>query len=141
MEGLDLSMICKFKNNPLNIRYSGFNRWQGLEGERRGFCEFSTLSYGIRAAAIILMRSYKKQGIDKLRSLIRRWAPPAENPTEKYIEFVRAKTKIWPDEALRQPAQYALIIWAMAWYEQGTKPAFSPVDVLKVINQFKITQQ
>jgi len=141
MEGLDLKMMCKYKNNPLNIRYSGFNRWQGLEGERNGFCEFSELSYGIRAAAIILMRSYRKQGIDKMRSLVRRWAPPSENPTEKYLEFVRNKTKIWPDEALRQPAQYALIIWAMAWFEQGTKTAFSPADVLKVINQFKITLQ
>lgn len=141
MEGLDLSMVCKFKNNPLNIRYSGFSRWQGLEGERKGFCEFSTLSYGIRAAAIILMRSYRNNGVDKLRSIVRRWAPASENPTENYLKFVRSKSKVMPDEALRQPAQYALIIWAMAWFEQGVKPAFSPAEVLKVINQFKITLQ
>lgn len=141
MGGLNLIMMCKYKNNPLNIRYSGFNRWQGLEGGRKGFCEFSTLSYGIRAAAIILMRSYRNNGVDKLRSIIRRWAPASENPTENYLKFVRSKSKVMPDEALRQPAQYALIIWAMAWFEQGAKPSFSPAEVLKVINQFKITLQ
>lgn len=141
MGDLNLNMMCKYKNNPLNIRYSGFNHWQGLEGERKGFCEFSTLSYGIRAAAIILMRSYRNKGVDKLRSIIRRWAPASENPTENYLKFVRSKSKVMPDEALRQPAQYALIIWAMAWFEQGMKPAFSPAEVLKVINQFKISLQ
>mgnify|MGYP003290878356 CR=1 FL=1 len=141
MGNFEISMMCKYKNNPLNIRFSASNHWQGLEGERRGFCEFSTLSYGIRAAAIILMQSYRKQGFDKLHSLIRRWAPPEENPTEEYLKFVRTKTVIWSDEALRQPSQYALIIWAMAWFEQGCKPAFSPAEVLKVINYFKITLQ
>lgn len=141
MGNVEVSMMCKYKNNPLNIRYSGFNHWQGLEGERKGFCEFSTLSYGIRAAAVLLMRSYRKQGADTLRKIIKRWAPECENPTLQYIDFVHVKTKVMRDESLVQPAQYALIIWAMAWFEQGTKPGFSPIEVLKVINQFKITLQ
>lgn len=141
MGNFEISMMCKYKNNPLNIRYSAFNHWQGLEGERKGFCEFSTLSYGIRAAAILLMQSYRKQGADTLRKVIKRWAPECENPTLKYIDFVHVKTKVMRDESLVQPAQYALIIWAMSWFEQGCKPSFSPTEVLKVINQFKITLQ
>ena len=133
--------MCKFKNNPLNIRYSGFNRWQGLCGERKGFCEFSTLSYGIRAAAIILMRSYRKYDCDTVRSIIRRWAPPSENPTDEYIKFVCEKTKMIAVETLRKPAQYALLIWAMAWFEQGHKPEFTPLEVMQCFTKFKISIQ
>lgn len=78
------------RNNPLNIRYSELNKWQGLIGNENGFCKFETLGYGFRAA-FVLLRNYYRGGHRSIRQIITRWAPPIENPTENYIEFVSNK--------------------------------------------------
>lgn len=78
------------RNNPLNIRYSELNKWQGLVGNDGGFCEFETLGYGFRAA-FVLLRNYYRAGHRSIRQIITRWAPPVENPTADYIQFVSDK--------------------------------------------------
>lgn len=75
------------RNNPLNIRYSEKNQWQGLIGNDNGFCKFETLGYGLRAA-FVLLRNYYRKGHRSIKQIITRWAPPSENPTASYIEFV-----------------------------------------------------
>ena len=128
----------KDQNNPLNIRYNESNHWAGQIAPSKGFCKFDTLEHGIRAAAIIMCRSYRRRGIDTLDGVVSHWAPKSENPTAHYIAFVRNKARIWRREALRQPAQYALILWAMWWFEQGKEPSLSPAEILTIINHFKI---
>lgn len=80
-------------NNPLNIRKG--NTWIGERYPQvdRSFEEFETMEYGLRAA-FKLMRNYitgfggKGVKYNTIRLLIRRWAPPSENATQNYIDFV-----------------------------------------------------
>lgn len=76
--------------NPLNIRYSPMNRWKGQTGCNRGFCTFTSMKYGIRAA-LVLLRNYKKRGIVTLQDIISTWAPSIENDTKSYIKTVHGK--------------------------------------------------
>lgn len=80
-------------NNPLNIR-KGCN-WYGERFPQvdRDFEEFQSMELGIRAAFVLLRnyitgfsgRSFK---YNTIRKIIRRWAPPSENATQRYIDFV-----------------------------------------------------
>lgn len=80
-------------NNPLNIR-KGCN-WYGERFPQvdRDFEEFQSMELGIRAAFVLLRnyitgfsgRSFK---YNTIRKIIRRWAPPVENATQRYIDFV-----------------------------------------------------
>lgn len=93
-------------NNPLNIRKG--NNWKG-ELNQQGdpsFEQFESMEYGVRAGFII-MRNNMKESLPKyrqcntIRKLITRWAPPSENNTAKYIEFVSKKSGLHPDEEIR----------------------------------------
>lgn len=78
----------KYRNNPLNIRYTSSNQWNGLCGSSNGFCEFQSLGYGLRAA-IIIINSYKSlYNIDTIEDIIYKWAPPSENNSSGYVSFV-----------------------------------------------------
>lgn len=76
-------------NNPLNIRYSPSTKWKGQAGANKGFCVFTDMIYGYRAA-IVLLCNYQRKGYDTIRKIITRWAPPSENNTEAYISAVLA---------------------------------------------------
>ena len=71
--------------NPLNIRYSPMNKWQGQTGCNRGFCTFSDLDHGFRAA-LVLLRNYVRRGLVTPRQIISNWAPSNENDIESYIQ-------------------------------------------------------
>lgn len=75
------------KNNPFNIRYNSRNHWKGQIEPINGFCSFEHVDYSIRAAYIIL-RNYIRKGFSTLQQIISRYAPPEENPTAHYINFV-----------------------------------------------------
>ena len=73
--------------NPLNIRYSNKVKWQGQEGQNKGFVKFCAFSMGYRAAVKIL-RSYHLRRIRTLGAIIETWAPRSENNTMAYIKAV-----------------------------------------------------
>lgn len=76
-------------NNPANIR-RGCN-WKGLAKVQtdREFCQFDTMTWGVRALLVTLHTYVKKYNLHTVREIITRWAPPSDgNNTEKYIEFV-----------------------------------------------------
>ena len=80
-------------NNPLNIRKG--NTWKGeiTSQTDNAFEQYESMAYGIRAGFIILRnyitghngRTRRYNTVDKI---IRRWAPPTENATQKYIDYV-----------------------------------------------------
>lgn len=75
-------------NNPANIRWNASNKWQGLIGQKKGFCQFKTMAFGLRAL-LKLIRNYRYlYGLDTIEKIITRFAPPNENDTESYISFV-----------------------------------------------------
>lgn len=113
-------------NNPLNIIKG--NNWQGERNPQadKRFEEFESMEYGIRAGFII-MRNNMKESLPKyrqcntLRKLITRWAPPSENNTARYIEFVSKKSGLHPDEEIkyREKKKMCAICDAMIRMECG----------------------
>ncbi|WP_199899828.1 hypothetical protein [Shewanella marina] len=106
-------------NNPLNIE-TGDN-WQGLIGSDGRFAQFETPFYGIRAAGRTL-RTYRiKYGLTNIAQIINRWAPPHENPTDKYIDFVATQAGISANQSLSM-ADYPRVVAAMIHFENGINP-------------------
>ena len=77
-------------NNPGNIRISQ-SKWQGKlpveENTDGSFEQFSSPVMGIRALARLLLM-YNVQGINTISGIIKKYAPPNENNTNKYTTFV-----------------------------------------------------
>lgn len=121
------------RNNPLNIRYSPLNNWKGQSGYTRGFCNFRTLKYGVRAAAKLLMITYPCKGLRSYKSLINRFAPPSENPTSNYVSYVCKKCNVKPDDFVFGFEAYATLIYYMWCFEQGSSPTMSIADIEEVI--------
>ena len=81
-------------NNPANIR-RGCN-WKGLirQQKDRDFCQFVTMTWGVRALLVTLRTYVVKHHLRTVREIITRWAPPSDgNNTEKYIKFVEDAIK------------------------------------------------
>lgn len=126
------------ENNPLNIRYNPLNKWIGMKDPNRGFCQFVHVNYCIRACAILLMRSYRKKGLETVSELIRRYAPPVENATGNYVLHVCRVMSVFPWDVPNTPEQFARMIFAMWSFEQGKAPDYDVDFILYVINKFKI---
>lgn len=77
-------------NNPGNLRDSG-DAWQGMIGTNQGFVVFKDCSWGLRALAINL-RTEISRGYNTLEKLIYRFAPPSENDTEAYLDYMIGAT-------------------------------------------------
>lgn len=86
-------------NNPLNIKKG--NKWRGEREQQtdRVFEQFISMEYGIRAGFYLLRRYMSGYNgltpkFNTIELLIKRWAPPTENSTRKYIDFVSKETGI-----------------------------------------------
>lgn len=87
-------------NNPLNIEYNRANDWRGQTGNDGRFAVFDTVENGFRAAAKILHRYQSAYGLRTIREIIHRWAPPAENDSDQYAQFVAERLGIDADASL-----------------------------------------
>ena len=118
-------------NNPLNIERG--QPWQGLRPEQtdKRFAQFTSLEYGFRAALVVI-RTYltKRPPVNTPRAIINRWAPPSENNTEKYINFVCERAQLDADTRLRWADKNKLcrLVWAMAQYECGQEFSFGRIE-------------
>lgn len=107
----------RYKNNPFNIRWNRNNNWRGQElFHENGFCEFSSLYFGVRAYFVI-MRNYRRQGYCTPEQIISRYSPNSENNTLAYIQYV-CKLDFKMDEWLSVD-DYLLFSLRMFSFEQG----------------------
>ena len=108
-------------NNPGNIKKG--SKWIGLSflQSDKHFCKFQSIEYGIRAIFKILETYRRKHGINTMASMIYRWAPPSENNTVSYINIVKKRTNINPDELL-SIIEYPKIVEAIIFMENGFQP-------------------
>ena len=115
-------------NNPLNIRKG--NKWKGERPVQtdRAFEEFISMEYGIRAGFIILRKyitGYNglTQKYNTIEKIVRRWAPPTENATQKYIDFVAKDMGISPRIAISfwNRVQMIALVDAMIFVECGQR--------------------
>ena len=109
-------------NNPLNIRKSS-NKWDGkvIPSSDEEFEEFATIVHGIRAAIKIVQTYVRKHGCRTIEDIIKRWAPPSENNTKRYIDFVEARTGInrYNEIDITDKREVAAILQAMTIIEVG----------------------
>lgn len=74
-------------NNPGNINYVGQTGATRESGPNGRFAVFQTAEQGLSALANQL-RLYARRGINTVRDIIAKWAPPGENNTQAYIARV-----------------------------------------------------
>lgn len=126
------------ENNPFNIR-AGKSQWVGLCSypSTRGFANFLSVDYAIRACAILLMQTYRKLGIRTISGIVHRFAPASDGNNEKaYIDYLSSNTLISPTALLQSSSSYAKVIKYMAWFESNF--LISDSCVLDVIKQYNI---
>lgn len=121
-------------NNPLNIRKG--NNWKGERPNQtdKSFEEFQTMEMGIRAG-FKLLKNYitgyggKTKPYDTIEKVIRRWAPPTENATEKYIQFVADDAGLHRYQKIdfRNKSVMVRIVDAMIFVECGQRVS---VDII-----------
>ena len=92
--------IFEVTKNRGNIRFLPKpNQYLGTIGEHKGFAMFENQTLGDRAL-IKLLLSYHSKGFNNISKIINRYAPPIENKTSDYVNFVSDSTKINKDSIL-----------------------------------------
>jgi len=112
-------------NNPGNIRHSS-TTWQGEAADQpdQAFVTFKSPSWGIRAIAKILL-TYQAKGLDTVRQMILRWAPPSENDSEAYVRDVAQHMGVEPEQAISfagRPDLLLSMVEAIIRHENGVQP-------------------
>lgn len=119
-------------NNPLNIRISSANNWEGkvLPNTDGVFEQFRTMAYGYRAA-LLLIRNYILAGHNTVAKIISRWAPANENNTTAYINAVCSKTGFAPTTTIGAYNEDMMVklVYAMAIVENGSTPLPVVADI------------
>ena len=108
-------------NNPLNIRRVVGTSWKGeivSPIEDKQFVQFTSLTYGLRAAFCILRTYRNKHHAVCIEDIITRWAPPTENDTHRYILDVCKLTGFGGKERLTEN-NWPQLVKAMARIESG----------------------
>jgi hypothetical protein len=116
-------------NNPGNIdRTPKRTPWQGqvpvqdLTDPR--FEQFTHAKWGIRAICRVLVTYQDRHGLDSVREIIDRWAPPVENNTEAYVQAVARKLGVSASDAIsvHDYATMRELVLAIIKHENGIQP-------------------
>lgn len=124
-------------NNPGNIRWGA--NWQGLNPNGKKidpyFCVFQTPVAGIRALAKVLINYKKFYGLNTVRQLISRYAPPNENQTTAYVQSVARQLGVLPDVVINIEERGVLTVFvkAVIRMENGIQP-YSDETIQQGIN-------
>lgn len=124
-------------NNPGNIRHGA--NWHGLNPDGRkidpAFCVFTDSIYGIRALAKVLVNYKKIHGLNTVRQIISRYAPPNENQTTAYIQSVVKQLGVYPDTVIdiEERGVLTVFIKAVIRMENGIQP-YSDETIQQGIN-------
>ncbi len=129
-------------HNPGNIEVG--EKWRGVastkdllphqEGEAR-FVVFERPEFGVRAITKIIQTYRVKYGLNTVRGIINRWAPPIENDTDAYVEFVSEFMGVDPDKTLDTSNVSVLnpLITAIIRHENTEQP-YSETTILTGIS-------
>lgn len=119
-------------NNPLNIRKSN-TPWQGkkIPSSDPAFEQFTSLEFGLRAALVNIRTYIKRDRLETIPQIIRKWAPASDgNNTQAYVDTVCKKTNLTPFVRIKYTDKNALcrLVWAMAFVECGEEISFGKVE-------------
>lgn len=116
-------------HNPGNIRLSG-TRWQGQKPVQndKSFVEFTAPLFGLRALMRVLLSYHLRHQLDTVESIINRWAPPHENPTDHYAFCVARLMRVKRLDRLKLTEAKTLVRLAQAicLQENGPPPLSRP---------------
>jgi len=136
-------------NNPGNIRKGKKKIWNGevWPSTDNSFSQFITMAYGVRALLIDLVNKHK-QGLNTVQKIIYKYAPPTENYSAVYAQFVAdamglpvtATFKMTEANLIKfakavarfENGQAAYLINAQAW-EEGLTRALQRTDVAQYV--------
>ena len=118
-------------NNPGNIRRSRVCYKGEVHPSRDPeFKEFSSMAYGYRAMFVLLDTYRSRYGLNTIRQMLNRYAPPEENFTEGYVRFVAGYSGVMPDEIIDTRAEMDMIpiVSAMSKIENGVAANIADVE-------------
>lgn len=117
--------------NPGNIRRSRV-RYRGEVRPSRDpeFKQFESVAWGYRAMFVLLDAYRRRYGLNTVRGMISRYAPPSENDTARYVRTVCEMTGIGPDERIdtRDRAAMVPLVAAMSYVENGVAAVRADVE-------------
>lgn len=118
-------------DNPGNIERNK-TKWLGMRPIQTDsrYIQFENAEYGIRALYKTLLTYRNNYGLNTVRGIITRWAPPNENDTASYIAGVSKALKVKPDTPLTTSTQYMNLIKAIVRQENSVMP-YSDAEILK----------
>ena len=110
-------------NNPGNIRHSNIH-WQGQSSQQTdpAFVQFISPEYGIRALSKLLDTYSQTYGLNTVRGIIHKYAPPVENNSGAYVEAVSSALGVLPDTKIDVQARKADLVQAIIKHENGIQP-------------------
>lgn len=125
-------------NNPGNIRVSQ-NAWKGkivgAQKKDKVFEEFVSMAYGYRALLINVRTYIRRDGINTIRGIITRWAPPEDrNNTEGYIKAVCKSMGMSPGYMIKEDnkdkfrADMIKLAAAISLVENGVEPNMADIE-------------
>ena len=110
-------------NNPGNIE-SNSTAWVGKTGDDGRFVTYATPEHGVRAMGKTLETYQNKHGLTTVNDMINRWAPPNENNTSNYTNFVAERMGVDPNSPVDLSANPELaekMVSAMIRMEGGAE--------------------
>lgn len=121
-------------HNPGNIERNA-TKWQGMADDQSSdprFIVFAEARYGIRALARTLLTYQSKYGLDTVREIINRWAPPIENDTGAYVNAVAKSCKVAPDQKIDLDSVDVMLplVRAIIRHENGGNP-YDDAEILE----------
>ncbi len=126
--------LARANSNPCNIKQlSGGRKWRGEIGvDRFGHVRFSSIHYGLRAAAFTLHSYESKYKIKTLEGLIQRFC----GGNSDYVRFLSHRMRLKPNEEFSFTARMADLLRFMSIYESGAEVSpelIATMDVLKAL--------
>lgn len=102
--------------NPMNI-VGGPNQWQGMaKGQTdKQFVQFVSVTYGLRAAIILLTKYHRDYNLKTVPEIVHRWAPDGGEAEKNYITHVR--NTLFKSDINQTRADLFKLMQAMCWFE------------------------
>lgn len=97
-KSLDDAPLSVRNNNPGNLRMVGQSGAQEGEG---GFASFDTPQAGLKALEKQVVLDTQTRGLT-LSEFLNKYAPPSENETSRYVDFVSKELGISPDDLISE---------------------------------------
>lgn len=117
-------------HNPGNIERGQNFLGESAQQKHVRYATFIAPEFGIRALARVLRTYHDKYGLNTVRTLIGRYAPAHENPTDPYIRNVAAWIGVGPDQPIYVPSLLYPLVGGIIRQEIGYGTQPYPDEVL-----------